>query len=234
MYTKAIEYMMSKTGKPTQSYPASEELLNKYTKITPFNLVDIWRHEGFCQFQKGLYNIVNPDDWQDVVDVWIDNTPFQQLGEWYALSRNAFGNLYIYNPSTGTRLTIDTILGIISGSIKAYFTEREREISIESLFVGVDIEREDFTLLDDKPIFKKAVKKLGPLGWYEMYAFEPAFALIGDAALTMDNLVKVDARIHMLLLRDLIDQPKIWSFNIEEDLKRIGTSLAEIAEKHRP
>ena len=68
----------------------------------------------------------------------------------------------------------------------------------------------------------------------EMYAFEPAFALIGDAALTMDNLVKVDARIHMLLLRDLIDQPKIWSFNIEEDLKRIGTSLAEIAEKHRP
>ena len=142
--------------------------------------------------------------------------------------------VYIYNPDTGTKLTIDTILRTISGSIKEHFTNKEKEISIRSFFGLVDWDKEDFTLLDDKPIFKKAVKKLGPLGWYEMYAFEPALALIGDAALTMDNLVKVDARVHMLLLRDLIDQPKIWSFNIEEDLKRIGTSLAEIVEKHRP
>ncbi|OJU92884.1 MAG: hypothetical protein BGO19_10875, partial [Acinetobacter sp. 38-8] len=126
------------------------------------------------------------------------------------------------------------MLSTISGSIRGYFTDKEKEISIEGFFGLTDWDKEDFTLLDNKPIFKKAVKKLGPLGWYEMYAFEPAFALIGDAALTMDNLVKVDARVHMLLLRDLIDQPKIWSFNIEEDLKRIGTSLAEIAEKHRP
>ena len=139
--------------------------------------------------------------------------------------------VYIYNPDTLTLLTIDTILRAISGSIGS---KHSADIVIRSYFGGIDKEREDFTLLDNKPIFKKAVKKLGPLGWYEMYAFEPAFALIGDAALTMDNLVKVDARVHMLLLRDLIDQPKIWSFNIEEDLKRIGTSLAEIAEKHRP
>ena len=176
---------------------------------------------------------MNPDEWQDVVDVWMENTPFEQLGKFYALARNAFGCIYIYNPDTGTKLTIDTILRTISGSIKGYFTEKEREITISGLFAMISKKRVEFEI-DDKPIFKKAVKKLGPLGWYEMYAFEPAFALIGDAALTMDNLVKVDARVHMLLLRDLIDQPKIWSFNIEEDLKRIGTSLAEIAEKHRP
>ena len=122
-------------------------------------------------------------------------------------------------------------MGTISGSIGSKYYA---EIVIRSYFSGIDKNREDFALLDDKPIFKKAVKKLGPLGWYEMYAFEPAFAIVGDAALTMDNLVKVDARVHMLLLRDLIDQPKIWSFNIEEDLKRIGTSLAEITGKNRP
>lgn len=161
----------------------------------------------------------------------MENTPFQQLGNFYALARNAFGCIYIYNPNTKSRLTIDTIMGTISGSIGSKYSA---EIVIRSYFSGIDKNREDFALLDDKPIFKKAVKKLGSLGWYEMYAFEPAFAIVGDAALTMDNLVKVDARVHMLLLRDLIDQPKIWSFNIEEDLKRIGTSLAEITGKNRP
>ena len=234
MRKECIEIVIEEFGEPTHVHPTTEAILDKYTNILPSIIIDIWRHEGFCQFQNGLYYIVNPDDWQDVVDVWIDNTPYQKLGQFYALARNAFGYLYVYNPDTGTKLTISTILSTISGSIRGYFTDKEKEISIEGFFGLTDWDKEDFTLLDNKPIFKKAVKKLGPLGWYEMYAFEPAFALIGDAALTMDNLVKVDARVHMLLLRDLIDQPKIWSFNIEEDLKRIGTSLAEIAEKHRP
>ena len=234
MHHSCIENAIDQFDKPNVVSPISKEILTKYEKIMPPILLDMWQQEGFCQFQNGLYYIVNPDDWQDVVDVWIDNTPYQKLGQFYALARNAFGYLYVYNPDTGTKLTISTILSTISGSIRGYFTDKEKEISIEGFFGLTDWDKEDFTLLDNKPIFKKAVKKLGPLGWYEMYAFEPAFALIGDAALTMDNLVKVDARIHMLLLRDLIDQPKIWSFNIEEDLKRIGTSLAEIAEKHRP
>ena len=233
MHHSCIENAIDQFDKPNVVSPISKEILTKYEKIMPPILLDMWQQEGFCQFQNGLYYIVNPDDWQDVVDVWIDNTPYQKLGQFYALARNAFGCIYIYNPDTGTKLTIDTILRTISGSIKGYFTEKEREITISGLFAMISKKRVEFEI-DDKPIFKKAVKKLGPLGWYEMYAFEPAFALIGDAALTMDNLVKVDARVHMLLLRDLIDQPKIWSFNIEEDLKRIGTSLAEIAEKHRP
>ena len=233
MHHSCIENAIDQFDKPNVVSPISKEILTKYEKIMPPILLDMWQQEGFCQFQNGLYYIVNPDDWQDVVDVWIENTPYQKLGQFYALARNAFGCIYIYNPDTGTKLTIDTILRTISGSIKGYFTEKEREITISGLFAMISKKRVEFEI-DDKPIFKKAVKKLGPLGWYEMYAFEPAFALIGDAALTMDNLVKVDARVHMLLLRDLIDQPKIWSFNIEEDLKRIGTSLAEIAEKHRP
>ena len=208
MRKECIEIVIEEFGEPTHVHPTTEAILDKYTNILPSIIIDIWRHEGFCQFQNGLYYIVNPDEWQDVVDVWMENTPFEQLGKFYALARNAFGCIYIYNPDTGTKLTIDTILRTISGSIKGYFTEKEREITISGLFAMISKKRVEFEI-DDKPIFKKAVKKLGPLGWYEMYAFEPAFALIGDAALTMDNLVKVDARVHMLLLRDLIDQPKI-------------------------
>ncbi|WP_081399957.1 GAD-like domain-containing protein [Acinetobacter sp. P8-3-8] len=70
-------------------------MLVKYKNIVPEILLEIWQDEGFCQFQQGLYNIINPDDWQDVVDVWMENTPFQQLGNFYALARNAFGCIYI-------------------------------------------------------------------------------------------------------------------------------------------
>jgi len=233
MRTETFELLIEELGQPSLIMPIEDNLIEKYHSNMPKLLIENWQQESFCQFKNGFYSIINPDEWQDVVDVWLENTPFQHLGNFYALARNAFGCIYIYNSNTGTQLRIDTIMGNISGSIKDYKDEFDFNYAIKTFYGFVKPEYLDFEI-NNKPIFKKAVKKLGPLGWYEMYAFEPAFALIGDAALTMDNLVKVDARIHMLLLRDLIDQPKIWSFNIEEDLKRIGTSLAEIAEKHRP
>ena len=108
MRKECIDIVIEEFGEPTHVHPTTEAILDKYTNILPSIIIDIWRHEGFCQFQNGLYYIVNPDEWQDVVDVWMENTPFEQLGKFYALARNAFG--CIYNPDTGTKLTIDTIL----------------------------------------------------------------------------------------------------------------------------
>lgn len=90
-----IKNIIDSLGEPIPVNPISKEVLDRYENIMPPILLEIWQQEGFCQFQQGLYNIINPDDWQDVVDVWIENTPFQQLGNFYALARNAFGCIYI-------------------------------------------------------------------------------------------------------------------------------------------
>ena len=69
-----IKNIIDSLGEPIPVNPISKEVLDRYENIMPPILLEIWQQEGFCQFQQGLYNIINPDDWQDVVDVWIENT----------------------------------------------------------------------------------------------------------------------------------------------------------------
>ena len=212
-------------GEPTQSYPVSEQTLDKYRDILPPRLLDIWQQDGFCQFQNGLYYIVNPEDWQDVVDVWLEGTEFAVLGRFYAISRTGFGELKVYHPETGTAIKIHTIKGIISGSIRNLQTAKEKEIGIEVYITKGGWDYADFKIGENgTPMFKKARKKLGGLEQYEMYAFEPAYRLLESMQMlpTLDNLVKLDARVHMLLLRDIIDKPTIWVFNTTEMLKKLG------------
>jgi hypothetical protein len=65
--------------------------------------------------------------------------------------------------------------------------------------------KEDVDVSDDKdnPLFDRALAKLGPVGWDQMYAFEPALALGGTSQL--NNLVKLDWRVHMMLLRQMTE-----------------------------
>jgi hypothetical protein len=53
----------------------------------------------------------------------------------------------------------------------------------------------------DKPLFERALKKLGPLAADEMYGFEPTLALGGKADLK--NLHKVKAVEHLVILAQL-------------------------------
>ncbi|WP_290002617.1 GAD-like domain-containing protein [Faucicola atlantae] len=225
MRNEYMELIVSKFGEPTQQYPAAEQTVEKYRAIFPKNIIDIWQSEGFCQFMQGLYYFTNPDDWQAVVDAWLKGTDFEKMGRFYAITRTGFGVLRVYHPETGTGIEIDIIKNIISGSIKNRITEREREISVGTYLILGDLERSDFFIGESEElIFKPALKKLGALGEYDMFAFNPAYSLLETMQMlpTLDNLIKVDAREHMLYLRSLIDVPTVWTFNTQQVLREMG------------
>lgn len=225
MRNEDMDYLVSVLGEPTQRYSADKKTIEKYQAIFPKNIIQIWQIEGFCQFMHGLYYFTNPDDWQAVVDAWLKDTDFEKMGRFYAITRTGFGVLKVYNPETGTGIEIDIIKNIISGSIKNKITEREREITIGTYLTSGDPERSDFFIGESEDlIFKSAVKKLGPLGQYDMFAFNPAYSLLETMQMlpTLDNLIKVEAREHMLYLRTLIEKPTVWTFNIQEVLKQMG------------
>ena len=179
MRNEDMDYLVSVLGNPTQRYPASEQTVEKYQAIFPKNIIDIWQSEGFCQFMQGLYYFTNPDDWQAVVDAWLKGTDFEKMGRFYAITRTGFGVLQVYHPETGTGIEIDIIKNIISGSIKNRITEREREISGGTYLTLGDLERSAFVIGESEElIFKLAVKKLGALGEYDMFAFNPAYSLL--------------------------------------------------------
>lgn len=225
MRNEDMVYLVSVLGNPTQRYPASEQTLDKYRAIFPQNIIEIWQSEGFCQFMQGLYYFTNPDDWQPVVDAWLKGTDFEKMGRFYAITRTGFGVLQVYHPATGTGIEIDTIKNIISGSISNETTEKGKEISIGVYLSSGGPKRSDFFIGESEElIFKPALKKLGALGEYDMFAFNPAYSLLETMQMlpTLDNLIKVDAREHMLYLRSLIDVPTVWTFNTQQVLREMG------------
>lgn len=225
MRNEYMELIVSKFGEPTQQYPAAEQTLEKYSSIFPENIIDIWQSEGFCQFMQGLYYFTNPDDWQPVVDAWLKGTDFEKMGRFYAITRTGFGVLKVYHPATGTGIEIDTIKNIISGSISNETTEKGKEISIGVYLSSGRPKRSDFFIGESEElIFKPALKKLGALGEYDMFAFNPAYSILETMQMlpTLDNLIKVDAREHMLYLRSLIDMPTVWTFNTQQVLREMG------------
>lgn len=195
-------YAIKIWGEPTDKRCVSDQVIRKYSSIMPSNVLRYWEHEGFCQFRQGLFFSVNPEDCQFIVDEWITGTPYQDIGRFYALTRSAFGKVFLFNERIGATVTINAVLGSVYSYKTDVADERSKEISAGMSFTP---ELDELDCRDERGVylFDRALAKLGPVGWDEMYAFEPALALGGVPRL--ENLVKVDWRVHMTLLRQMTD-----------------------------
>lgn len=195
-------YAIKIWGEPTDFRCVGEEVIQNYESIFPLNVLRYWRQEGFCQFRHGLLFSVNPGDWQPTVDEWVAGTPYERFGRFYALTRSAFGKVFLFNEEIGATAKIDSLLGNVYSYKTDIVTNRAKEISAGMAFTR-DPEELDCRDEHGNYLFERALAKLGPVGWDEMYAFEPALALGGTPRL--ENLVKVDWRVHMTLLRQMTD-----------------------------
>lgn len=210
-----FDRMIQKIGAVSETRPVPAEIINQYEPVLSPTLIEIWKQKGFCQFAQGAYQLVNPNEWQPVVDAWLAGTDYEnQLGgHFYALSRTAFNELYIFHVETKSHLRINPVNGWISGSIEDGTDEYDSKIA--GLTILMDKQKVDLEDINDKPLFNRAVKKCGGLGWDEMYTFEPAYALIGDAALNIKYVNKVNALVQMMVLRQMIDLPRSIIFNMD-------------------
>lgn len=224
MRDETYSYLIEQLGQPTLKREVPTTVLNKFNGVVPDKLLTYWETEGFNQFKGGIYSTVNPEDWQGVVDDWIKGTVFEQFGRFYAISRGAFGRLSLFNPLIGATCTIYPEVGELRASSVALREPKRITSSLLGLFAP-DHERYSDVLDDqDKALYTRALKRLGPLDWNEMYAFEPS-RLLGGAP-RLDNLVKVDAIVHCSLLRKLIDTPFVPFTDIGQAL---GVNCAELA-----
>ncbi len=230
MRDERYAFLVKRLGEPTMRQEVPQALIDKYRGELPDLLLGYWQSEGFNQFRHGLYTSINPDAWQGVVDEWVAGTVFEQFGRFYAITRTAFGKLYLFNRQIG-RLTIEIACGELSTGSLSQVPPEDLWLDVSGRF-SPHPDHWDMLDHEDKYLFDRALKKLGPLAMDEMYGFEPSLLLGGPAKL--ENLVKVDAYTHCALLRRLIDKPWVPFTDIGEVL---GVDTAELArqaiEEHR-
>ena len=206
-------------GPAIHTQPVSPEKIAKFKGKLPDQLLKYWELYGFSGYGKGLFWLVDPDEYEPALEAWIGDTPFMEKDSYYVIGRSAFGNLFLWGTKSGQSLKICSIGDLISPSDDSDRIKAGRANQVlESFLDTLDKKSLDQNDYLDKPLFERALKTLGPLAPDEIYGFEPALVLGGKADLK--NLRKVNAVVHLVLLAQLGERQILN--DIVQDLKAQG------------
>ncbi|AID27486.1 GAD-like domain-containing protein [Salmonella bongori] len=211
MRDEDFSYFIKKFGEATSSVIVPEGSINKWKNILPNKLLDYWKTEGWGIYRNGLFSLVNPEEYEDILDMWLEDTRFEEMDSYHVIAKTAFGELYAWGESTGRNITIQPLFNQIiynkSNFIKKTTSELNSEI--ESFFAFSSVDEFDLSDGDGNYLFDKAIEKYGILADNEMFGLEPAYILGGNLAL--GNLIKLNCQVHLMILRELAS-PKIIQF----------------------
>lgn len=176
--------------------------VEKYRSILPDSLLGYWREEGWCSYADGLFWIVNPDLYKAALDSWLQRSGLAEIDNYHVIARDAFGSLYAWGERYQRKITVSSIAGgivALKSQLQKPNSQPDRALGI---FLGsMSRESLDFEDNQGKPLFRRALMKLGPVGENEMYAFEPALCIGGKADL--EHMVKLNMDVHLTILEQL-------------------------------
>lgn len=198
------EYFLSTMGPHFKKSQPTESQIIEFSGLLPEKLLDYWHEFGRGGFHDGLFWITDPNEFSPAVEAWLEGTKIEDVENYYAIARSAFGRIFLWNKSTGQNITINSLDSvIITTPPDKYVANGDDTKSLQSFFSSTDPEELDIKDFKDNRLFEKALKKLGPVSENEMYGFEPALCLGGMPAI--ENLVKVKIVPHLILLEQLCE-----------------------------
>ncbi|WP_254304049.1 GAD-like domain-containing protein [Shewanella sp. VB17] len=101
MLDENLEEFLREFGQPTsQRFPTASEV-EQYRGILPDRLLEYWQEIGFSGYMDGLFWIVNPADYDDVVERFLESTDFPELDTYHVIARNAWGKLHLWGKKQG-------------------------------------------------------------------------------------------------------------------------------------
>jgi hypothetical protein len=198
------QVFLDELGPQIKKVVPSAKQIEKYKGELPEALLDYWRIYGWGGFHDGLFWITNPDDLSPVVDAWLTHVEISKDTKYHAIARTAFGQLFLWDQRSGQTVTISPHYSqIFTSPPDSDVTSGNSDFTLKCFFSGQVASSLDFDDYKDKPLFKRAVKKLGILESDEMYSFEPALTIGGMPKL--ENLVIVKMVEQLVLLEQLGD-----------------------------
>ncbi|TCM61434.1 hypothetical protein EC844_12832 [Acinetobacter calcoaceticus] len=192
-------------GPPTQVERVTEQTLHRYKGKLPDQLLEYWKVFGFSAWGNGLFWLVNPEDYQDVLDAWLEHIETLPFEEYFVIARSAFGDLKVWGTIHGNCYKIASTISSVFPSMEE-IKKGEENYLVRSFFASQDKNFLDFDDWKNKPLFERAVKKYGELNQHEMFGFEPALILGGEVKL--ENVRKLPIISHLQFLASL-DTPNL-------------------------
>jgi hypothetical protein len=170
-----------KHGLGLQYAPAHQKLIEGYRDQLPAVLLEEWQAVGFCSYGKGLMWLVDPLEYRDLLGLWLDPSEGALV-----FGRTAFGDLLLWWKGEIHLLYVD------------YARTHRMFDDLEFFFEHSLCEPSFIRSFLESPMFKKALKKCGPLEADECYGFVP-LPKSGDVG-KIDDLQKVNLSKYLKLL----------------------------------
>lgn len=195
-----IAEFLREFGPPVSHRNVPITSLDRYRGKLPDQLLAYWEQYGWSAYADGLLWIVDPAEYEAVVEAWIGQTRFGDEDSYHAIARGAFGDLYLFGERHGSMIAIAPMDSMMTPPDSA---STDLDLAVRAFF-GTLL-RGVFERLDEQgeALFARAREKLGTLEEDEMYCFVPALALGGKA--TLRNLEKAKAVEHLIFLSQLSD-----------------------------
>jgi hypothetical protein len=215
MRDEDFELFIDEFGEATHRIAVPVEAIQKWRGKLPDQLLTYWQEEGWCGYANGLFWTVNPDDYEDLVDEWIADTPIEQFDSFHVIARSAFGHLYLWGEKTGDSVTVACSVNAIialSSALKQKMDDPDFDARV--FFSNKSPDHCDLNDESGQPLFERAVEKLGSLKFDEVYGFEPAIVLGGK--MRLENLAKLKLDVHLTILRQLAS-PTLPFSNVDID-----------------
>ena len=203
-FDEGFDYFLKKFGAPFESVPIDESVMTAYKHKLPEQIFTYWRGVGACGVGEGLFWMVNPAEYQETLDSWLEGTPFEDRDDLSVIARTAFGVLYVWAKGKGHIMTVYPTTNAINyfpEDDANNFSDEDEIFELQSFWGFTSTEEVDYEDENDDPMFQKALKKFGRLHADEMYGFSFSPALGGTE--TMENLSLVKLHIYHDISRQL-------------------------------
>lgn len=204
-------------GEADEKKPVEAKIIESYRGVLPDELLTYWENDGWTSYSKGLFWLVNPVDYDEIIQEYLASTPLNGRQNLYVIARSAFGKLSVWQQTKGNVVDIslvDNMIGLNATEDRQVLTLEEEEVEMNG-FVGVKYNKSgEQNDSSGKPLFERCLKKFGQLKSNEMYGYKLNPALGGKDSIT--NMDKVDLFIYADIQREL-EAPDYWISDTENN-----------------
>lgn len=181
---KPFEKFKKKHGKPEKCEKVDVAAMSNYKEIFSAEFLDEWANSGWCSYGKGLIWTVNPLDYEEILENWLENSTNS-----FAFARTAFGGIFFRHNSE------NFYLDVLNKDISEVFPR------LDFVFDGTLCDNGYLKNVLLKPLFEEALKELGSLEKDQCFGVFPPLELGGEVI--FENLKKVKIREYLALLSDI-------------------------------
>jgi hypothetical protein len=187
-------------GGPEKSNRFSFDEIAAIEGLFPLDLRDFLTEYGRCLLEGGLIQLGHPANFRGVLALIFGADEEFSHNNCQVYAHSSFGKLFAWHLNYGF-----TSIDIVSGSIISPMLTKgiKKSEGFNRMFIAPFGSDNDFYDVEGKPLFKRAVKKLGPLEIGECYGFFPALALGGSPEL--EYLKRVSAPEHFAIVAQTME-----------------------------